>query len=193
MDRRRELTTQRLRLRRWEDSDLVPFASLNADPEVMRYFPAPLTVAESNDFVTRIERHFELHSFGLWAVEVLDGHEFAGFVGLWSATFEAEFTPAVEVGWRLAQPFWGRGIAFEAATAALTDGFDRLRLPEVVSFTAAINQPSRRVMEKLGMTRDRADDFDHPAVAEGSPLRHHVLHRTTAKRWQDQVRSRRAQ
>jgi ribosomal-protein-alanine N-acetyltransferase len=193
MDRRRGLTTQRLRLRRWEDSDLGPFASLNADPEVMRYFPAPLTVPESNDFVQRIERHFELHGFGLWAVDVLDGHEFAGFVGLWSATFEADFTPAVEVGWRLARQFWGRGIASEAATAALTDGFNRFHLPEVVSFTATINHPSRRVMEKLGMTRDPADDFDHPAVAEGSPLRHHVLHRMTARTWQDRVQSRLAQ
>lgn len=175
-----EVETERLLLRRWKETDLAPFAAMNADPEVMEYFPATLTRAESDAYVERIEQHFGDAGFGLWAVEMLEDGSFAGSVGLWSAAFSAHFTPAVEVGWRLDRRFWGRGIATEAASAALADGFGRLGLTEVVSFTAVINTPSRRVMERLGMTHDPKDDFDHPSVAEGSPLRRHVLYRTTA-------------
>ena len=142
----------------------------------MRYFPAPLTREQSDALADRARAHLEEHGWGLWAVELRGERCFAGFVGLSRPSFDAHFTPAVEVGWRLAREHWGRGYATEAARAAVAFGFDTLDLDEVVSFTAAINLPSRRVMERLGMTHDPRDDFDHPRVADG-PLRRHVLYR----------------
>ncbi len=179
------LETERLRLRRWTPEDREPFAAMNADPEVMEFFHAALTRAESDAFVDRIEHHFEDNGFGLWAVDILEGTagRFAGFVGLWPATFAAHFTPTVEVGWRLDRWAWGRGYATEAAERAVADGFERLEFPEIVSFTAAINLRSRRVMEKLGLTTDPSDDFDHPRVHADSPLAHHVLYRLTSEEW----------
>ncbi len=174
-----ELQTERLRLRRWTDHDCEPFAELNADPIVMEFFPSTLTRAESDAFVDRIKDHFQRHGFGLWAVDLKNSGEFIGYVGLWPATFEALFTPATEVGWRMAKPFWGSGLATEAAHSVISDGFDRLHINEIVSFTSAINLRSRRVMEKLGMTHEPGDDFDHPSVALDNPLRPHVLYRLT--------------
>jgi len=171
------LGTERLVLRRWREEDRQPFAAMNADPAVMEHFPAPLSRSESERFVDRIERAFEVDGFGLWAVEVRSSGAFAGFVGLARPGFEAAFTPAVELGWRLARPFWGLGLATEGARAALAYGFEVVGLEEIVSFTAVGNARSRRVMERLGMTHDPAEDFDHPALAEGSPLRRHVLYR----------------
>jgi ribosomal-protein-alanine N-acetyltransferase len=167
------IRTQRLLLRPWRDDDREPFGALNADPEVMEHFPATLTRAESDAFVDRIEAHFARYGYGLWVVEV-DG-EHAGFVGLQTVTFEASFVPAVEVGWRLARPYWGRGLASEGARAALDYAFDEVRLDEVVSFTAVDNVRSWRVMERVGMSR--AGVFDHPRVPEGHRLRPHVLYR----------------
>lgn len=175
-----ELYTERLILRRWRDSDRETFARMNADPEVMRFFPAPLSRAESDAFVDRIERHFDEHGFGLWAVEVPGVAPFVGDVGLSIPSFEAHFMPAVEVGWRLDRPFWGHGYATEAARAATVDAFGRVGLREIVSFTIPINLPSIRVMERLGMTRNPHDDFDHPGVAAGHPYRRHVLYRLRA-------------
>jgi ribosomal-protein-alanine N-acetyltransferase len=169
--------TKRLVLRRWRAEDREPFARLNADPEVMRHFRSTLDRSASDLFVERIETEFEERALGLWAVEVVGEAPFAGFVGLHHAVFPAHFTPAVEIGWRLARPHWGRGYATEGARAALADGFDRLGLAEVVSLTVPANTPSRAVMERLGMTRDEADDFDHPSLPEGHPLRRHVLYR----------------
>jgi ribosomal-protein-alanine N-acetyltransferase len=177
-----ELRTERLRLRRWEDRDRQPFAGLNADPVVMEFFPATLSSADSDAFVDRIETCFEQHRFGLWAVDLLETEEFIGYVGLWPATFDAHFTPAIEVGWRLASRFWGSGLAPEGARAAIADGFDRLGVDEIVSLTAAINHRSRRVMEKLSMTHDPLDDFEHPALPVGHPLRPHVLYRVSPAR-----------
>jgi ribosomal-protein-alanine N-acetyltransferase len=174
---RQEIRTERLLLRRWELRDREPFAALNADPVVMEFFPAVLSRAESDAFVDRAETHFDDHGFGLWAVDERQHGEFIGYVGLWTVAFEAPFTPAVEVGWRIARRFWGRGFAPEAAKAAVADGFDRVGLAEVVSFTAAVNHTSRRVMEKIGMKHDPGDDFEHPSVAAGDPLRPHVLYR----------------
>lgn len=176
----RELRTDRLTLRRGKPVDLDPFAAMNADPAVMELFPKPLARAESDAFVARIESHFDQHGFGLWAVEIPERSPFAGFVGLWPATFEARFTPAVEVGWRLDSAHWGRGYATEAALATVQDGFERLGLTEIVSFTSAVNHRSRRVMEKLGMITDPGDDFDHPSVAAGDRLQSHVLYRLAA-------------
>ena len=172
-----DLATSRLKLRQWRDADLAPFAALNADPEVMRHFPATMTQAQSDEFAGYAYDTIERHGWGLWAVEVSDGPPFIGFVGLNRVSFDAHFTPAVEVGWRLARPFWGNGYATEAGAAALTYGFEQLDLEEIVSFTSPLNEPSIAVMRRLGMRHDAAGDFDHPRVAEGSPLRRHVLYR----------------
>jgi RimJ/RimL family protein N-acetyltransferase len=172
-----ELRTDRLLLRRWRESDRDPFAALNADPEVMEHFLAPLTREQSDAFVDRLEAHFAQHGFSMWAVEVVSNASFAGFVGLLVPRFEAHFTPAVEIGWRLARQHWGHGYASEGARAALAFGFEEVGLEEIVSFTVPQNVRSRRVMEWLGMTRDPADDFDHPLMPECHRVRRHVLYR----------------
>ncbi len=180
-----ELRTDRLLLRQWRLEDREPFAAMNADPEVMRHFPAALHRAESDALAERAEGIIAERGWGLWAVDAPDGAggtSFAGFIGLSVVPYEAHFTPAVEVGWRLARPFWGHGYATEGARAALTYAFGELRLEEVVSFTAVANDRSRRVMERLSMTHDPADDFDHPRLP-GSPIQRHVLYRLRADRF----------
>lgn len=177
-----ELTTSRLLLRQWRDADVEPFAALNSDPEVMRHFTAALTRSESDAFAAFVEATIAEQGWGLWAVEVVDGPRFIGFVGLNRPSFEAHFMPAVEIGWRLDRPYWGNGYATEAASAAAAFGFDELRLDEIVSFTVPANERSRRVMERLGMTHDPAEDFDHPRVPEG-PIRRHVLYRLPRETW----------
>jgi RimJ/RimL family protein N-acetyltransferase len=172
-----EPVTERLLLRRWREEDREPFAAMNADPTVMEHFPAPLDRAGSDTFVDRIIAQHEQHGWGLWALEVRDTGRFIGFTGLAVPRFEAHFTPAVEIGWRLAREAWGFGYATEAALAALAAGFDELGLDEIVSFTAVGNTRSRAVMERIGMLHDPADDFDHPGLPEGHPLRRHVLYR----------------
>src|SRR5688500_18589223 len=147
------LQTDRLILRAWRDDDLAPFAALGADPQVMEHLPALLTRDESDALVGRIRAHFDRHGFGLWAVEAPGVADFVGFVGLSVPAFEAPFMPAVEIGWRLGSPFWGRGYALEAAQAAMHDGFGRLGLAELVSMTVPDNQRSQRVMQRLGMQR----------------------------------------
>ncbi|HEX4003247.1 MAG TPA: GNAT family N-acetyltransferase [Candidatus Acidoferrales bacterium] len=171
------LETARLVLRRWRDSDREPFAALNSDPRVRRFFPSLLSRAESDTLVDWIEAHFEKQGFGLFAAELRQEGRFIGFVGLAVPDFDAPFTPCVEIGWRLAAEYWNRGLATEGARAVVTYGFDSLRLNEIVSFTTVANAPSRRVMEKIGMTRSPDDDFDHPKLPEGHPLRRHVLYR----------------
>lgn len=173
------IRTPRLLLREWRDEDLPAFAAMNADPVVMEFFPGPLDRGMSDAFAARIREHFDRHGFGLWALEAVGVAEFLGFVGLSVPRFEARFTPCVEVGWRLARAYWGRGYATEAAGACLDFGFDRLGLAEVVSFTVPANVRSRAVMERLGMTHSPADDFDHPSLPDGHPLRRHVLYRST--------------
>lgn len=166
-----ELRTDRLVLREWRPEDREPFAALNASPTVMRYFPSTMTREASDAFADRIEAHFAQHGYGLWAVDVAGA--FAGFTGL-SWTEGLPFSPALEIGWRFAEPFWGQGYATEAATAALTFGLERE--PSVVSLTAVTNAPSWRVMQRIGMRQD--GEFDHPRVPDGSPLKRHVLYRT---------------
>ncbi len=177
---RTEHRTERLLLRRWRAEDREPFAAMNADPRVMEFFPALLSRVESDARVEAIERHWREHGFGLWAVEVPGVAAFVGFVGLSMPRFEAAFTPCVEVAWRLAAEFWGRGYATEAARAAVEFGFGRLGLKEIVSFTVPANVRSRRVMEKLGMTHEAEEDFEHPLLVVGHPLRRHVLYRLQA-------------
>jgi RimJ/RimL family protein N-acetyltransferase len=185
-----ELSTERLRLRGWRESDRVPFAGLSADPVVMEHFPAPLTRAESDALVDRIVADLARQPFGLWAVETIDGGEFIGFVGLASWDFEAHFTPAVEVGWRLARSAWGHGYATEAAGASITHGFEAVGLDEIVSFTTPVNTRSQAVMARLGMIRDPADDFDHPRMPPGHPLCRHQLWRLPRERWAGDVPAR---
>ncbi|MFC4587731.1 GNAT family N-acetyltransferase [Sphaerisporangium corydalis] len=176
------LETERLVLRRWREDDLRPFAEMNADPEVMEHFPATLTAAQSDALAGRIMAGFQDPGLGLWAVEIRSTGAFAGFTGLVWQTFPAHFTPAVEVGWRLARRAWGHGYATEAAAAALDHAFTE-GLSEAVSMTAVGNVRSQAVMRRLGMTRDPADDFQHPNVPEGGPLRPHVLYRLRAADW----------
>ena len=171
-----ELRTDRLILRGWRPSDREPFATMNGDPEVMELFPSTLSREESDALADRIETHMENEGWGLWAVEIPGVTSFAGFVGLLRAD-DVLPTPAVEIGWRLARPYWDRGYATEGAYTSLRYGFEQLGLEEIVSFTAVQNARSRRVMEKIGMTHDPTDDFDHPRVPDGSPLKRHVLYR----------------
>ncbi|HTT03220.1 MAG TPA: GNAT family N-acetyltransferase [Steroidobacteraceae bacterium] len=171
------LETERLLLRGWREADLAPFAELNGDARVMQYLPRLLTRRESDQLATRLEEQLVARGFSFWAVEIKRTHRFAGFVGLSAVSFAAHFTPCVEIGWRLSYEHWGHGYATEAARAALALGFDRLQLPEIVAFSVPANLRSRRVMERLGMTRLAADDFEHPRLPAGDPLRAHVLYR----------------
>jgi RimJ/RimL family protein N-acetyltransferase len=164
-----------LLLRQWRDADLLPFAALNADAEVMRYFPAPLTREQSDALAGTARKTIDARGWGLWAVEQIANGAFIGFVGLAEPHFDAHFTTAVEVGWRLGPAHWGHGYATEAAAAAVSFGFRQLGLDEIVSFTTVTNHRSQNVMRRLGMSHDRADDFDHPSI--DGPLRPHVLFR----------------
>lgn len=167
--------TARLVLRRWTPADRAPFAAMNADPVVMQHMPTVLDRAASDAMVDRIDAHFAAHGFGLWAVEA-DG-ELAGYVGLQHVPFEAPFGPAVEIGWRLARSAWGKGYATEAAREACRIGFEEHGLDAIVSFTVRANERSWGVMERIGMKRDPAGDFDHPRLPPGNPLRPHILYR----------------
>lgn len=171
------LRTPRLLLRPWRDEDLAPFAALNADPRVMEHFPGTFDRSGSDALAAAIQADLEKNGFGLWAVEVPGVAPFIGFVGACEPDFEALFTPAVEIGWRLAFEHWGKGYATEAAQAVVAHAFGPLGLAELVSFTAPANRRSRAVMERLGMTHTAADDFDHPKLPVGHPLRRHVLYR----------------
>jgi ribosomal-protein-alanine N-acetyltransferase len=171
------LTTARLRLRRWRETDLPAFAALNADPVVMEHFPSVLERASSDALAERFAAHFDRHGYGLWAVELPEIAEFIGFIGLAIPRFTAHFTPCVEVGWRLARPYWGQGYATEGARAAVAFGFGQAGLREIVSFTVPANRRSLAVMERLGMTREASEDFDHPVLPAGHPLRRHRLYR----------------
>lgn len=176
-----ELRTPRLLLRGWCPEDRGPFAALNADPEVMERMPKVLTRSESDAFADAIEKEFEEYGYGLWAVEVVGETPFAGYVGLHRATFEAAFTPAVEIGWRLARPFWGRGYATEAAREVLRFAFRTAGLDEVVSFTSVGHAKSRAVMERIGL--HASGEFDHPSLPEGHRLRRHVFYRLERADW----------
>lgn len=167
--------TERLILRPWKQSDREPFAAMNADPDVMRYFPSTRTREESDNMVNTIEQRFAEKGWGLWAVEEKSSGAFIGFVGLNIPGYELPFSPVIEIGWRLDKAFWGKGYAPEAARKALEIGFQQFAMEEIVAFTALTNLPSQRVMEKIGMTR--CEEFDHPMLAENHPLRRHILYR----------------
>lgn len=175
------LETDRLILRRWKDSDLEPFARLNNDERVMQYFPRLIGKAETQRIIEDIENTFEEHEMGLWAVDIKKQNEFVGFVGLWIPKFKADFMPCIEIGWRLLHEHWGHGYAPEAAVETLRDGFERLKLKEIHSFTTVHNRNSIRVMEKIGMSR--INEFDHPSVPKGHFLRPHVLYHISRQNW----------
>ncbi|HET6152587.1 MAG TPA: GNAT family N-acetyltransferase [Marmoricola sp.] len=172
-----QVATDRLVLRQWRDEDLFPFVAMNSDTQVMRYFPSTLPAEQSAEMIGRQQALLSNGEPGLFAAEVWATGEFIGFIGLAVPRFSAHFTPCVEIGWRLAKSAWGHGYATEGATAMLEYGFRTFDLPEIVSFTSAINERSIAVMERIGLQHNPADDFDHPAMAEGDRLRRHVLYR----------------
>ena len=177
------IRTPRLLLRPWRDEDRELFAAMNADPAVMEFFPACLTREESDKGMCWFQSHYQAHGFGMLAAELLGEAPFIGFIGIQNVPFEAPFTPAIEIGWRLARPFWNRGLATEGASAVLSYGFRKLRVNEIVSFAVPANVQSRRVMQKIGMRHDNASDFDHPKLPAGHSLRRHVLYRISKAEW----------
>jgi RimJ/RimL family protein N-acetyltransferase len=181
-----ELETERLRLRQWIESDRDPFARLNADPRVMEFFPSILDRATSDAMIDRLQTKIIEKGWGFWAVESKQDKQFIGFVGLEIPKADLPFSPCVEIGWRLAFEYWGKGYATEAAKAALKVGFDRLELPEIVSFTTIDNHRSSAVMERLGMNRD-AETFEHSALPPGHSLREHCLYRLSRERWKSNL------
>jgi RimJ/RimL family protein N-acetyltransferase len=171
------LETPRLLLRRWRELDREPFHRMNADTRVMEFFPACLTRQESDEMIDRTETHIARHGFGLYAAELRETGDFIGFVGMGWTPFEAHFTPCVEIGWRLDRAYWNRGLATEGARECLRHAFQTLQMAELVAMTVPANVRSRRVMEKLGMTWKPSDNFEHPRIPAGHPLRQHVLYR----------------
>lgn len=171
------IETSRLILRSWQDSDTEPFIKLNQDKEVRRYFPNLLTPEETIANINKIKNNFVTRGFSWYAVELKENHKFIGFIGLEVPSFETHFTPCIEIGWRLDREYWGQGLATEGALKCLELGFNEYNFNEIVAFTAKINKPSERVMQKLGMTYDPADDFYHPKLPKESPLCQHILYR----------------
>jgi RimJ/RimL family protein N-acetyltransferase len=176
------IETERLILREWRDADRDPCFRMTSDARVMEFFVAPLNREQSDALVDRCMAHQAANGFTFFAADLRETGEFIGFIGLARTPFAAHFTPCVEIGWRLSREFWGRGLATEGAQAALRFGFEQLRLAEIVALTVPANRRSRRVMEKLGMVYDPRDDFEHPGVPEGHPLRPHVLYRIRTQR-----------
>lgn len=177
------IATERLILRQWKESDLLPFFKINSDPKVMEFFPALLSRKESDEFVSEIQRRIDKNGWGLWAVEENKSKQFIGFVGLNQPKIELFFSPCIEVGWRLAKEYWGKGYATEAGKKALEYAFSVLSANEVVSFTAAINKRSEAVMRRLGMANSHSN-FNHPAVPSQSQLYEHILYNISQKQWQ---------
>lgn len=183
------IRTERLLLRRWLPEDRQPFAELNADPEVRRYLQGPIDRQASDAFAEAIEAQWDEHGWGLWAVELPGLAPFIGYVGLWPAGY-LPAGPAVEVGWRLARAHWGRGYATEAARQALRLGFEDIGLDEIVSFTVPQNARSIGVMERIGLRRDAAGDFDHPRVDRAAfpELVRHLMYRLRREEWRRRLR-----
>ena len=177
------INTKRLIIRPWREEDLEPFAKMNADPRVMEFFPKTLSREESDLMAKKRMAEIEEQGWGIWAVSVKNFAPFIGFIGIAPVSFTAHFTPAVEIGWRLAYDFWGQGYALEGAQAALQFGFKTVQLSEIVSFAVTANLRSRKLMEKLGMHRNPKEDFEHPRIEDGHPLRKHVLYRIRQEEW----------
>jgi RimJ/RimL family protein N-acetyltransferase len=183
VDPERTYRTPRLLLRPWRDDDRAPFAAMSADPAVMEYFPSVLDRAGSDALIDRLRAHFAARGYGFWAVEAPGVAPFIGLVGLLHQTYPAPWTPGIEIGWRIARPYWGQRYAPEAAAEALRIGFEDIGADQLAAITVPANLKSRRVMTKLGMIHDEAGSFDHPELPAASPLRRHVLYRLTRERW----------
>jgi RimJ/RimL family protein N-acetyltransferase len=181
-----EFDTERLRVRQWVEADREPFAKLSSDPRVMKFMPDLLDRGASDAIVDRLQALIAERGWGLWAVESKLDRQFIGFVGLHIPKVDLPCSPCVEIGWRLAFEYWGRGYATEAARAVLKVGFDRLLLPEIFSFTATINLKSSAVMERLGMER-KTETFEHPSLPQGHSLREHYLYRISREKWQSNL------
>jgi RimJ/RimL family protein N-acetyltransferase len=181
------LATPRVRLRQWTEADHAPFAALNADLVAMEFFPALLTREQSDALANRIGKAIAERGWGMWAADLLPAEggaaQFMGFIGLSVPAADLPFKPCVEIGWRLLRPFWGQGLATEGARMALRVGFEALGLDEIVSFTTLRNARSRAVMERLGMQESPGEQFDHPSVPAGNPMRPHCLYRLPRARW----------
>ncbi len=169
------ITTPRIGLRQWKESDVATFAEMVADPEVMRYFPSTRSLSEAADFVHRVSTFIDANGYGFWAADELISGEFIGFIGLMQPRFESYFTPCIEIGWRLRKEYWNQGLATEGARACLEYGFMTLDVEEIYSFTPVENKPSERVMQKIGMIF--VNTFEHPAIEEGHRLREHLLYK----------------
>lgn len=180
------IQTERLILRPWCDKDLEAFAKLNADPKVMEFFPSVKTYKETSNEYEAILEHFKKHGYGWWAVSEINHSNFIGFIGLRYIDFPAAFTPAIEIAWRLAYAYWGKGYATEGAKASLQYGFEILNSPEILSFTSTLNLRSQAVMERIGMHHNPKDDFDHPKLAPEHRLSRHVLYRIGKTDWEKQ-------
>lgn len=170
------IKTPRLGLRTWKEQDLLPFAQLTSNKEVMQYYPNLLTLEQTKGFITRIQQQYEDFGFSVYAVDKLDTGQFIGYIGFMRPSFESDFTPCVEIGWRLDNAFWNQGLATEGALACLDYGFNNLGFDEIFSFTSVLNNPSERVMQKIGLKK--IGEFEHPMLAEGHKLRRHVLYKT---------------
>jgi len=179
-----ELQTDRLKLRQWKDSDLIAFAKLNADPEVLKFFPSTLKKNESNDLAYKIKGLIEKRGWGCWAVEEIKTKKFIGFVGLHEPTYDLPFSPCVEVAWRLAKEYWGNGYATEASNICLEFAFNKLNIDKIFSFTSVPNIKSIAVMERIGMVNINKN-FEHPNIPKGHPLSEHVLYQITQNEWQN--------
>lgn len=171
------IKTKRLILRRWEDVDRAPHAAMNADPTVMKYFPAALSEAESNARIDRLEESFQKNGYGQFAVVLKDTGEFIGSLGLAQVPANLPFAPGVEIGWRIAHPYWNKGYATEGALGVVMHAFEELDIPEIVSFAAKENAASQRVMDKVGMLYDPQGRFMHPDLPADHKLAPHVLYR----------------
>ncbi|KZK95948.1 hypothetical protein PsAD46_00301 [Pseudovibrio sp. Ad46] len=185
IDKCPRIETERLVLRRWEERDLEGLVQMNADPQVMEFFPAVMSRQDSERMFERLMAKQVKYGFGTPVVEERASGRFLGFCGLGVPTYPEPlpFDPCVEIGWRFIPGAWGRGIAQEASRIWLRFGFETLRLDEIVSFTSAINQRFEKVMQRLGMVRDASADFDHPLIEEGHPLRRHVLYRLSKEKY----------
>jgi len=184
----KHIETDRILLREWEATDFSRFAKMNADPLIMEYFPRVLDEVRSKHLFKHFQEHFAKHGYGLYALENKDNHEFMGFVGLNNIEFKAPFTPAVEIAWRLDYDYWGKGYATEAARAVLKHAFEDLKLEEVVAYCVYDNDRAVKVMEKLGMKRDKKADFDYPKLPKGHPLGQHILFRLKKRDYQKHSR-----
>ncbi len=178
-----ELKTDRLILRQWKEQDFPVFANMNADPAVMEYFPSMMNESESNMMAHRLQALIAEKSWGFWGVEIIDEQKFIGFVGLHQPTYKLPVTPCIEIGWRIAKEFWGKGYATEAARRSLKFAFEELDLNEVYSFAAMLNKKSWQVMQRLGM-KNMAANFKHPIIPEAHPLSEHVLYKITQEQWE---------